>query len=253
MALACLGTADSLGTGGRHCAGYLVRTPDTQIVLEAGPSILTALKARDQDMEALDGVALSHLHGDHFAGLPFLILEYAHRTRRTRPFRILGPPGTERRIRDLLNLLYSEVKNRELGFDLHFEEVGAAATTEVGGVRITSFRVPHQEHDLSLGYALESHDHKLVFSGDTRWTPDLLRHSEGADLFLCECTDFDKRSGNHIRYRDIEENQSSFSCGQLLLTHLGPEVHRRRESLAAMTADDGLEISLGPPGAATAS
>ena len=247
LELACLGTADALGSGGRHCAGYRVRNNETQILLEAGPSILTQLKARQQDMAALDGVALSHLHGDHFAGLPFLLLEYEHQTRRDRPFIVLGPPGTETRVRRLLDTLYWESRGRRFSFPLHFVDMVAGSETEVGSFRLSSFEVPHQETEISLGYRLCGDDQSLVFSGDTPWTEDLLRESENADLFLCECTDLQESSGHHIRYTDIERHRRSFGCGELLLTHLGPEVQARADELPEHTATDSLVVHLGTP------
>ena len=245
--LACLGTADALGSGGRHCAGYRVRTKETQILLEAGPSILTQLKSRQQEMAALDGVALSHLHGDHFAGLPFLLLEYEHQTTRDRPFVVIGPPGTESRVRRLLDTLYWESRGRTFSFPLQFIEMVDGSQTEIGGVHLSGFEVPHQETEISLGYRLRADGQQLVFSGDTPWTDQLLRESENADLFLCECTDLHESSGRHIRYADIENNRKSFSCGEILLTHLGPEVQARVDEIPEPTAHDSLVVRLGDP------
>jgi ribonuclease BN (tRNA processing enzyme) len=53
----------------------------------------------------LDIILLSHLHGDHFGGLPFLILD-AQFSRRTRPLVIAGPPGVEARVRDAMEVLF---------------------------------------------------------------------------------------------------------------------------------------------------
>jgi len=248
LELACLGTADALGTGGgRHCAGYRVRNQDTQILLEAGPGILSQLKARQQDMAAVDGVALSHLHGDHFAGLPFLLLEYEHQTRREKPFIVLGPPGTESRVRRLLDLLYWESRGRQFRFPLEFIEMVDNSQAEIGGFRLSSFTVPHQETEVSLGYQVCGDGQNLVFSGDTPWTEKLLHESENADLLLCECTDLEHSSGKHIRYVDIERHRASFSCGDLLLTHLGPEVHARVDQIPETTATDSLVVEIGSP------
>lgn len=245
MKLTCMGTADALGTGGRHCAGYKLEAEGGLMLLEAGPSLLTTLKADGTDMRAIDGVAVSHLHGDHFAGLPFLLLEYEHGTPRERPLRVIGPPGTEEVVRGLLDLLYREHPNRQFSYPVLFEEITAHKETEVGPFRIESFGVPHQEVDLSLGYRVRGAGRHLVFSGDTPWTPDLLRAAEGADLFLCECTDFEHSSGRHIRFADWERHRASFDCGEILLTHLGPEVQARLAEIPDATARDGLQVPLG--------
>ena len=248
MTLTCLGTADALGTGGRHCAGYRLEAGGSTILLEAGPSVLTALKASGADMAAIDGVALSHLHGDHFAGLPFLLLEFEHATPRQRPLSVVGPPGTEQCVRGLLDLLYREHPQRSFSYPILFEEVGAGSVTQIGAARIESFAVPHQEIDLSLGYRVDAGGRRLAFSGDTPWTPDLLRAAEGADLFLCECTDFDESSGRHIRFAEWERHRHEFECGEILLTHLGPDMQARLAEVPDATAHDGLRVAVGDGG-----
>jgi ribonuclease BN (tRNA processing enzyme) len=53
----------------------------------------------------VDAVVLSHLHGDHFGGLPFLVLD-GQFTRRTRPLTVLGPTGTAERLHAAMETLY---------------------------------------------------------------------------------------------------------------------------------------------------
>ena len=55
-----------------------------------GPSILQALKRSGRDPGAVDFVLLSHLHGDHFGGVPFLFMEYRYEEPRSRPLRSLS-------------------------------------------------------------------------------------------------------------------------------------------------------------------
>src|SRR5690554_3316181 len=179
--LICLGTSDAFGSAGRHCAGYLLDTGQGRILIDAGPGLLTALKAQGRDTASIDAVVLSHLHGDHFAGVPFLLLEYTYETPRTRPLIVVGPPDTERRVFEAYYALYSEAREHELPFEVRFVEVGDGDATEVADARLESFRVPHQEKQVSLGHRFRFGGKTVVYSGDTAWTPDLLRQSSGAD------------------------------------------------------------------------
>jgi ribonuclease BN (tRNA processing enzyme) len=95
--LTFLGTSDAFGSAGRHCAGYLLDTREGCVLIDAGPSILTAMKSLRRRPDEIDAIVLSHLHGDHFGGVAFLILEYSYEAPRTRPLTVVGPPGTERR------------------------------------------------------------------------------------------------------------------------------------------------------------
>src|SRR5262245_55139640 len=116
MTLTCLGTSDAFGSVGRHCAGYLVDTAAGRLLVDAGPSVLTALKSLGETTDTIDGIVLSHLHGDHFGGVPFLLLGYAYDLPRQRPLVIVGPPGTEPRVFELFRALYADAGREPLPF-----------------------------------------------------------------------------------------------------------------------------------------
>jgi len=245
MSLTCLGTSDAFGSAGRHCAGYLLDTRAGSVLIDAGPGVLTALKAQSRNTADIDAVVLSHLHGDHFAGVAFLILEYSYESPRTRPLIVVGPPDTERRVFELYYALYAEMRGQALPFEIRFVEVTDGSSTEVLDTHVDSFRVPHQESAISLGHRVRCGGSALVYSGDTAWTPDLLRQSRGADVFVCECTTFDSQVPRHVRYLDIEANRNSFDCGRLVLTHLGREMRERSGEIPEQLANDGLKLQIG--------
>ena len=244
VALTCLGTSDAFGSVGRHCAGYLVDTPGARLLLDAGPSVLSALKAQQRRSSEIDAVVVSHLHGDHFGGIAFLFLEYRWEEPRQRPLVIAGPPGIEERVFAVYHALYADARDEELPFALEFCELGDGDAREMGDVRVETFRVPHQRRALSLGMRLRVGGRTLVYSGDTTWTPDLLEKSRGADLLLCECSVLRGPHPTHVSYTDIEANRRSFDCGSLLLTHLGREVREHARDIPERLADDGLVVRL---------
>src|SRR5690242_19473252 len=92
-----LGCGDAFGAGGRLHSAYLVQTPESTFLVDCGPTILQALKRLRLDPGCIDFVVLSHLHGDHFAGLPFLFMEYRYEAPRTRPLAVYGPRDIARR------------------------------------------------------------------------------------------------------------------------------------------------------------
>jgi ribonuclease BN (tRNA processing enzyme) len=243
-ALTCLGTSDAFGSAGRHCAGYLLDTPQGCMLLDAGPSVLSALKAQQRRPSELDAVLLSHLHGDHFGGVAFLILEFCYEAPRDRPLLVVGPPDTERRVFELYYALYAEMRGKPLPFELRFVEMTDGSATEVKDARVASFRVPHQDTAVSLGYRVHANGRSVAYSGDTAWTPDLLRHSRGADVFVCECTTFETEVPRHIRYRELAQHRHAFDCGRLLLTHLGREMRERSGEIPETLANDGLKLTL---------
>jgi ribonuclease BN (tRNA processing enzyme) len=239
-----LGAGDAFNSAVRCHASYLVRAPSTCFLLDCGPTVLLALRRDGIASLDLDAVVLSHLHGDHFAGLPFLFVAWIHQTPRTRPFTVVGPPGTEERVRALFAAMYKDSASRPLPFDCGFVEVSPDGGFRLGSAELTAFRVPHQRTDISLGWRCEIDGRTIVYSGDTGWTDDLVERSRGADLFLCECCYFETRVESHLDYPRLRENLARFDCRRMMLVHTGEEVHTRRGEVEVPIAYDGLVIEL---------
>jgi ribonuclease BN (tRNA processing enzyme) len=213
-------------------------------LLDCGPTILLALKREGLTPDGLDAVALSHLHGDHFAGLPFLFLHFIFDAPRRRPLTVVGPPGTEDRVRELHRAMYRELSTRPLPFEVRYVPVKDGEQVAIGGVELRGFAVPHQQHELSLGYRLQADGKTILYSGDTGWTEALVTQSRGVDLFICECCYFDTRTDFHLDYPRIAEHRARFGCRRLVLTHVGREVHARAAEVRDQIAHDGLVIDV---------
>ena len=238
-----LGAGDAFSAGGRCHASYLVTAPSTRFLLDCGPTTLLALKREGLPVD-LDAVLLSHLHGDHFAGLPFLFLEYLYQSPRTRPLTLVGPRGTAQRVGDLYRCMYREIAARDLPFPVEYIEVDPGTPVRTGALTILPFRVPHQQSDVSLGLRVSVDGKTILYSGDSGWTEELVKQSQGTDLFICECCFFHTRVDFHIDYPRLADNHRRFGCRRLVLTHVGAEVLARRGEVALEVAHDGLVVDL---------
>ena len=194
MRITVLGAGDAFSSGGQRQSGYLVETDSATFLLDCGTTTLLALKTLRIPAERIDFVAISHLHGDHFGGLPFLFLEYLYEQPRSRPLHIAGPPGIQKRVLALHRVMYGELSARNPSFDLEFHQLPPGRPARVCGVELLPFRVPHQVDDISLGYRLTVDGKSLLYSGDCGWNEDLVRHAQGTDLFICECCFFETRT-----------------------------------------------------------
>ena len=239
-----LGTGDAFSSGGRHQAGYLVHDGTTSMLLDVGSSALGSMKQQGLDPATVDLVLISHLHGDHFSGLPFLFLEYIFEHKRQRPLQIAGPPGTEERVWALFRAVYRDVASSPLPFAVHFTEMAPGAPVSFDAVHVDPFRVPHQERDISLAFRVNVAGRTVLYSGDTGWTEALVEHSHGTDLFICECCSFDTRMSMHLDYLRLAENHSRFGTKRMILTHLGHEMQARRGEVEIEMATDGLTVNL---------
>jgi ribonuclease BN (tRNA processing enzyme) len=204
---------------------------------------LQGLKRSGFDTGRIDFVLLSHLHGDHFGGIPFLLLEYVYENPRTRPIEIVGPPGTAQRCRTLYEALYQRIAHDRPPYDVAYREIAPAPVT-IQGVRIAPFVVPHADELTCFGYRLDVGGRTILFSGDTGWTEELVTQSRGVDLFLCECTTYETQLHLHLSYPEIARRAAEFGCRRLVLTHLGSEPLARLGELTIECAEDGLQIDL---------
>src|SRR5487761_2726812 len=98
MKLTIVGCGDASGSGGRFNTCFRPETAKRTLVVDFGASALPALKAQALDPNRIDAIVLSHLHGDHFGGLPFLLIDGQLLARREKPLLIAGPPGTRARL-----------------------------------------------------------------------------------------------------------------------------------------------------------
>ena len=239
-----LGAGDAFSAGGRHQAGYLVTAPAATILLDCGGTTLASLKREGIKTGSIDTVLISHLHGDHFSGLPFLFLEYTYVDPRRRPLRIAGPPGTAERVGSLFRSMYQETAAQPLPFPLEFIEMHPQRQLGLDAVTVTPFRVPHQANEISLGFGITVDGRRILYSGDTGWTEDLVSHAQGTDLFICECSFYETRMPSHLDYPRIAANRCRIDTKRLILTHLGQEVLARRNQIDIELASDGLVVGL---------
>ena len=73
MRLTVIGCSDAFGSGGRFNTCFMVEGSKSKVLLDCGASTPVALKVRKVDFSTIDGIVLTHLHGDHFFGLVGLV------------------------------------------------------------------------------------------------------------------------------------------------------------------------------------
>ena len=86
-----IGSGDSFASGGRFQTCILVDADGYRFLIDCGATSLIPLKRAAIDPGSIDAVLLTHFHGDHSGGVPYLILD-GQFTRRERPFVVAGPP-----------------------------------------------------------------------------------------------------------------------------------------------------------------
>jgi ribonuclease BN (tRNA processing enzyme) len=245
MRLTILGSGDAFSSGGRLPSCYLLESGGTCFLLECGPSILPALKRRGLSSNAFPVIFISHLHGDHMGGLPFLLLDAIFPAAREHPLTLVGPPGLEARFRLACEVFYPRSLDMARRFELKFVELDKNTPQDVGGVAVTPFEVSHYSGSPSYALRFELGGKVFAFSGDAGWSGNVVEAGKNADLYLMECYQYDFKLPMHLDYLTIAQHFDAINARQLVLTHMSDamlaraaDVDRTRCSLA----DDGMII-----------
>lgn len=235
-----IGSGSAFADGGRSHACIHVTAPGVSLLLDCGGSSLPAIR-REVDAEAIDAIGISHLHGDHFGGIPYLLIEQ-HFAGRTAPLLIGGPRALGDRLRALESSLYPDFfRKTKLGFQVS-EIVLGANETEFGGALVSALPVKHVAESDPHGLRVRVGDKLIAYSGDATWSDDLARVAKGADLFICDATFFDRDDPSHISYRTLMAHRDALDCKRIVLTHLGAETLARIGELEIDHAVDGASL-----------
>jgi len=221
-----LGTGTAFHTDGRGSqALYVEPMAGSAFAVDFGPTAMSHMQRFGVPADRLDRVFFTHLHGDHVAGWPFLLLNLALETRRQRPLEVWGPPGTRATLQSLTQLCYGDLLDPpRRAFEVRYRELPVQETRdlECDSMRVDVLPMEHVES--SIGYRFTFADRVLAVTGDTRWCPNLLRLAEGSDLLVCECTTTRPGPAAHVSLEDVRAGVWQLKCRSIVLVHLTDEV-----------------------------
>jgi ribonuclease BN (tRNA processing enzyme) len=244
MRLQFVGCGDALGSGGRFNTCFHITGEHVNFLIDCRASSLPALKRLAIARDDIDLILITHFHGDHFAGLPFLLLD-AQFARRSRPLVIAGPQGIQTRLTQVMEALFENSSKTRQRFDLSVVALEPAETRTFGAVKVTPFPVVHGESGGPfLGYRIEAESRVIAYSADTEWTQTLIPLGRDADLFIAEAYYYDKVVKNHLSLKTLEVHLAEINPKRLLLTHMSDDMLGRPDTPAWAAASDGMVVKL---------
>jgi ribonuclease Z len=193
-----LGTGVPIPSPDRFGPCTLVEAGDQKFLIDAGRGATIRLFQLKVPIGRIDVQLLTHYHSDHTSGVPDVWLTgwlQSEFGRRTRPYRVIGPAGA-RELMDNLEKAYAlDIRIRVADEKFPLSGIATDVTEfdreglvhENGGVKVIAFDVDHGDViKPCCGYRFEYGGRVAVFSSDTRYSPNVIKHGAGADLLVHE-------------------------------------------------------------------
>jgi len=240
-----LGTGTPRPDPDRSGPATVIVVNGTPYLIDFGPGVIRrAVAAYNKGVLAigpagvnLRTVFLTHLHADHTAGYPDLILT-PWILGRKEPISVYGPKGLDDMTRHVLSAWKVDIDSRLNGIDrlpasgcaINAHEIDPGVFYKDRNIRVSAFRVRHAGLENAFGFRVETPHKTIVLSGDTAPTQSLLENCHGCDVLIHEAysqATYDKvaqkwqayRRANHTSSSELAELATRVRPGLLILTH----------------------------------
>ena len=138
-----LGSGDTFGSGGRLQTCIHVDIGESAFLLDCGASSLIGLKRWGVRPSEVDTILITHLHGDHFGGVPFFLLDAQLISKRHQPLVLAGPMSLEARIQEAMEVLFPGSSQVKQQFSIEYIEFADRKPVEIGSLVVTPYQVLH--------------------------------------------------------------------------------------------------------------
>ncbi|HUH84467.1 MAG TPA: MBL fold metallo-hydrolase [Stellaceae bacterium] len=244
MELQFLGSGDAFGSGGRFNICLCLRDERGAFLIDCGASSMIAMRKFGVDPNTIRAILITHLHGDHFGGLPFFILDAQLVSRRRAPLAIAGPPGLRDRLAAAMENFFPGSTKVERRFAIDVRELEPGTAHDVEGIRVMPYAVKHACGAPPFALRVAVDGKILCYSGDTEWVESLGEAAEAVDLFIAEAYFFEKPVKFHLDYATLARHLPTLGAKRVILTHMSADMLARVGETTCEVAHDGMVITL---------
>lgn len=239
-----LGTGDAFGHGGRLQTCILIQTTKHRILIDFGASAMISLYRYGVNPNSIDLILLTHLHGDHFGGLPFFILDAQLISKRFHPLTVVGPIGSRERIMAAMEVMFPGSSKVKQKFDINIYELEAEQVWDSHGIKVVPYPVIHPSGDPSFALRVECDGRSIAYTGDTEWTEALIQSARGADLLIAEAYFYKKQIKYHLNFKTLMDHMDELNPKRMIITHMSQDMLDRLEYIEVESADDGMIVEI---------
>lgn len=224
MEISFLGVGEACDTHQPNTSIHVKTDGDERILLDCGFTVPHNYFALCDAPDELDVVWISHFHGDHFFGIPLLLLRFWEMGR-SKPLHICGQSGIREKIVQVMELAYPDFLRR-LKFRLEIIELEPESFVKIGSVLWKTAENMHSQRCFSV--RIEDGRHSLFYSGDGKPTIKTLALASGCDLIIHEAFWMDKVAPGHGNVKKCLEFAEKAQAKNLALVHVNRDERRHQ-------------------------
>ena len=216
------------------------------ILLDCGFTTPHRYFADCSDPNQLDALWISHFHGDHFFGIPLLLLRFWEMVR-TKPLLLVGPPGLPEKVEKVLDLAYPSFLGK-LQYALQYRELEDGGSLQAAGFLWQVAATEHSQPCLAL--KLSGGGKSLFYSGDGRPTRASASLAKGCTLMVHEAYRVAGQTANHGSLAECLALARQAGCEKLAIVHVAHyEREREKVEIQRLLQESGLPgVFLPEPG-----
>lgn len=204
----------------------LVRGGGRTVLLDCGFSVPGPFFNQVPEAEELDAVWISHFHGDHFFGVPQLLLRLFE-SGRTKPLYFFGQFGLEELVYQVMDLAYPSFY-KKFEFELRFSRLVPGQDYSDLGLTWRVAKTKHSQQNLAL--CLQMNEDKLYFSGDGRPSSEARKLAAGSKLMIHEGFLLEGQIHGHGSVRECLEFAGEAGVKRLAVVHIQRDERKQNES-----------------------
>lgn len=231
-----LGSGNAFNLDARGHTSFLL---DRKILIDCGATTLLKIQQFKVDISNLKCILITHFHGDHFSGIPFLLIYFKYILNRTDPIFIIGPEGIKTKFEQLIEINYPEL---QFPYSIEFIELNKRDSINFQEYKIKSYPITHKKE--SIGYQILDNHHSFAFTGDTILNQEVFDLLLNIDIGILELSLWKNPNLEvaHVSLEELIQYRDQIHVKQLYFNHLTDELAKEVKTLNQTYKNFGIPL-----------